>query len=292
MFFFAEGPEGGDGSTVWFDEVRFEKTGLVSNPRPAILPQFITGFVGGTVNVTNPRTVFDVGGTDVQVDHSQNYFTFFSSADSVVTIDGEDIRVVGPGTATVSGKLISAPGDTTDVSGRMVVQAIAPPMDPQPLPTFPASDVVSLFSNAYPNVPVDTWSADFDRADYTDLVIGGSDVKAYTNVATFAAIEFVTNQIDATNFPSFHIDAYVPDGTVFRVKLVDFGPDGEFGGGDDSESEISLFPSTDPPLELGRWMRIDVPLDRFLGLDGRANLAQMLISGPRTFYVDNILFHR
>ena len=84
----------------------------------------------------------------------------------------------------------------------------------------------------------------------------------------------------------------MPDGTVFRVKLVDFGPDGEFGGGDDSESEISLFPTSDPALELGRWMRIDVPLDRFLGLDGRANLAQMLISGPRTFYLDNILFHR
>ena len=40
------------------------------------------------------------------------------------------------------------------------------------LPTFPAGDVVSLFSNAYTNNPVDTWSVEWDDANVEDVQIG------------------------------------------------------------------------------------------------------------------------
>jgi hypothetical protein len=39
--------------------------------------------------------------------------------------------------------------------------------------------------------------------------------------------------INATNMEKFHIDIWTPDANVFKVKLVDFGPNGAYGGGDD-----------------------------------------------------------
>ena len=40
----------------------------------------------------------------------------------------------------------------------------------------------------------------------------------------------------------FHIDIWSADLTEFKVKLVDFGANGTFGGGDDKEHELSFTP--------------------------------------------------
>ncbi|MDZ7647334.1 MAG: hypothetical protein U5K54_09215 [Cytophagales bacterium] len=36
LFWYAEGPENDKGSTLWIDELKFEKLGTVAQPRPAI----------------------------------------------------------------------------------------------------------------------------------------------------------------------------------------------------------------------------------------------------------------
>ena len=74
-----------------------------------------------------------------------------------------------------------------------------------PTPTRLAADVISLFSNTYTNVPVDTWSAGFDLADVADVKIAGNDIKKYTNLQ-FAGIEFMSRQINATSMTHFHLD--------------------------------------------------------------------------------------
>ena len=38
----------------------------------------------------------------------------------------------------------------------------------------------------------------------------------------------------------FNLDVWTPDATTFRVKLVDFGADAAFGGGDDTEHELAF----------------------------------------------------
>ncbi len=170
------------------------------------------------------------------------------------------------------------------------------PTSPAPTPTFPASDVISLFSNAYTNVPVDTWSAVWDQADVTDVQIAGDDVKLYTNLV-FAGIEFISQTIDVTSMTHFHMDIWTPDPTalpaVFRIKLVDFGANGVFGGGDDVEHELTFNANSTPALVSGSWIRFDIPLSNFTGLVTKGHLAQLIISGnPNTVYVDNVLFHK
>ena len=172
------------------------------------------------------------------------------------------------------------------------------PATPAPTPTFAAGDVISLFSNPYSNVTVDTWSADWDNADVADVQVSGNDTKLYTNLV-FAGIEFTSQTIDATDMTHFHMQIWTPDPSappaVFRIKLVDFGADGAFGGGDDVEHELTFDEGTTPALAAGAWITFNIPLSDFTGLVTRGHVAQLIIVGdpfPDTVYVDNVLFHK
>ncbi len=288
MFFFAMGPQGGAGLTVWIDDVQFVNTGAVTNPRPILAAQTISSVVGTTVNLGSAtRTVFNVNGTDQTVTHAPAYFTYLSSDPSVASVNefGE-VRVVGPGQSQISARLGSTP-----VPGVVTVDAIAPPAAGAPPPTLPQNRVVSVFSNSYSNAIVDTWSATWDQADIADLSIGGNAVKLYTSMV-FAGVETIAHQVNASAMTHFHVDVWTPAGTTFRIKLVDFGADGVVGGIDDSDYELSFTSATTPALATGQWVPFDIPLTQFSGLIDRGNIAQIVWSGDtRTLFIDNVYFH-
>ena len=59
------------------------------------------------------------------------------------------------------------------VADELSVTVTAPvsPNAPPARPNLPAGNVISLFSNAYTNVTVDKWSADWDAADVADVFV-------------------------------------------------------------------------------------------------------------------------
>jgi hypothetical protein len=197
------------------------------------------------------------------------------------------VTVIDSGSATITAKLASV-----DATGSLTVNVggVQPgPANPAPTPTVPANNVISLFSNAYTNVTVDTWSADWDNADVTDVQIAGDDVKLYTNLV-FAGIEFLSQEVDATCMTHFHMDIWTPDPTaapaVFKIKLVN----DVFGSL--SEHELEYTASSSPPLVTGNWISFDIPFSDFVNLAGREKLGQLIISGdPNTVYVDNVYFY-
>jgi hypothetical protein len=287
-FFFAEGPENGAGNTLWFDEVRFENLSTVRNPRPAIAAASLNDEVGASFTVTGTTVTFDVGGVDQVVQAAPGYFTFTSTNEAVakVAADGS-VQVVGAGSATVRATL-----GATAASGQVAVTAVAPPTVAAPTPTRAAVDVISLFSDAYPSTTVDTWSAPWDQADVADVRVGGNAAKKYTKLA-FAGIEFTSKPVNASTMTLLHLDVWTQDASAFRVKLVDFGANGVFGGGDDSEHEVTLSRTSTPALGTGAWNSLDIPLAAFTGLRGKGSLAQMIISGSSpTVYLDNVYFYR
>jgi hypothetical protein len=169
------------------------------------------------------------------------------------------------------------------------------PIEPATPPTYDAGDVISLFSNVYTNHPVDTWSAGWDQADVTDIQIAGDDVKLYEYL-NYAGIEFTSTTVDATAMTHFRLDFWTPDATdlpaVFKIKLVDFGADGVWGG-DDVEHELFIDANYSTPLQSETWVTFDLPLTEFPGLTTRGHVAQLIISGdPNTVYIDNVLFHQ
>ncbi len=288
LFLVADASEYPVGYDVHFDDVQFERLGTIINPRPAIDARTVSGEVGGTLAVGGTRVTFDVNGTDVTVGAAPAYFIFTSSDPGIATVNPDgSISLVGQGTATITAAL-----GPTQASGTLTVNVETPPEDAPPAPAVPAEDVISLFSDAYDDVPVDTWSAEWDQADVADLVIAGNTVKKYSNLA-FAGVEFTSPPIDATSMTHFHVDLWTRDAETFRIKLVDFGANGVFGGGDDSEHEVTFTPSSTPPIAAGSWNSLDIPLDAFSGLAGRSRLAQLIISGSSpTVYLDNIYFFK
>ncbi|HRK25980.1 MAG TPA: T9SS type A sorting domain-containing protein [Chitinophagales bacterium] len=158
-----------------------------------------------------------------------------------------------------------------------------------PTPTQPAANVISLFSDAYTNVPVDTWRTDWSAATLEDVQIAGNATKKYSAL-DFVGIETVANQINVTSMTHFHLDVWSADFTFFGIKLVDFGPDGGFGGGDDTEHQVNI---TSPAQ--GQWVSLDIPLTDFAGLTNRQNIAQLILvgqpSGANTVFVDNVYFY-
>jgi hypothetical protein len=287
LFFFAEGAEMGAGATVWFDDILFENLDTVTNPRPSFPSQALSPDVGSTLAVPGTQVTFAVDGVDRTLDVMPGYFTFASSADTVATGGEGVVHVVGLGTATITGSLGGVPA-----TGAITLTPNPAPQTGAPAPTVAAANVISMFSNAYTSVAVDTWSTSWDLADVASVQVAGNDTKKYTNLV-YAAVEFTgTHVIDATAMTHFHLDVWAPTGTTFKVKLVDFGANGSYGGGDDKEHELTFSSGSTPAFSVGAWSSLEIPLSSFVNLTTRAHLAQLILSGDMgTVYVDNVYFH-
>ena len=286
LFFFAEGPEAGKGYTLWLDDIQYETLGTLTNPRPAIAGGTYEQEVGDSRTIVGTTLTVAVGGVDQTVAASSGYFTFSSSNTAVATVTNGVISVAAPGAATITGSL-----GAVSASGSIALTAAAPPTVAAPTPTRLATNVISLFSGAYTNRAVDTWSASWDVADVADVTIAGNAAKKYTNLA-YAGIEFTTTPIDATQMTGLHLDLWVTQAAGFKIKLVDFGANGVFGGGDDKEHEVTLNTTSTPSIATGAWNSIDIPFSAFTGLTTRGKLAQMIISGSPTAYLDNVYFYK
>ena len=163
------------------------------------------------------------------------------------------------------------------------------PTAPAPDPNIDPTEVISLFSDVYTNVTVDTWRTDWSNATLEDIEIDGNAVKKYSEL-NVAGIEATSNPIDATGMTHFRTDIWTGDATEFRIKLVDFGADGAYDGGDDVEHEIVFEAPTQQ-----EWVSLDIPLSDFTGLTTKEHIAQLLFistpSGANTVFVDNVFFY-
>jgi len=163
------------------------------------------------------------------------------------------------------------------------------PIAPAPDPNIDPTEVISLFSDVYTNVTVDTWRTDWSNATLEDIKIDGNAVKKYSEL-NVAGIEATSNPIDATGMTHFRTDIWTGDATEFRIKLVDFGADGAYDGGDDVEHEIVFEAPTQQ-----EWVTLDIPLSDFTGLTTKEHIAQLLFistpSGANTVFVDNVFFY-
>ncbi|MBK8626924.1 MAG: Ig-like domain-containing protein [Saprospiraceae bacterium] len=161
MFYYSEGAEEGNGYTFWIDEVKFENLGTVAHLKHAImngLSETKEAEVGETVKVTGFKASANLpNGIDQEVDPSAAFFTFESSDENIATVNANgEVKVLGAGSATITAKV-----GGKDAAGALIIKSagLTPrPTTPATTPNKAAADVISLYSNAYTNVPVDTWN--------------------------------------------------------------------------------------------------------------------------------------
>lgn len=295
MFFISEGPENNNGYTFWIDEVKFEKLGTLAHQQATILNgqnQTITSFIGVTNNIAGLNVIFNLpNGINQAVNVSPYYFNFSSSNTNVATVNNVGlVSTIGAGTSVITASLgsIQATGSLTINSGGNFVHA--------PTPTQNASNVISVFSNHYTNVPVDYYNgywAPYQTTQSADFVVNNDNVLNYTNF-NFVGVQFSSPTINAAMMSHLHLDLYIPStlssGATFKVQVVDFGSDGVYGGGNDTNHTTTI---TAPVLQGQNWVSLNIPFSAMSGLAARAHLGQIIFEGTNisSFYADNIFFY-
>ena len=294
MLFYSSGPIDEEGYTFWLDEVKFENLGSIAFDSSEILngeERELNGQNGQTFTIDGLASLHRLpDGTVGEVTPSPFYFNFSSSDESVAQVaeDGT-VTVTGEGTAVITATL-----QGESAKGLLTVNSTGEASTPDasaPIPTSDEENVLSLFSDEYTDVPVDTWRTEWSVAELEDIDLLGNLTKKYTSL-DFVGIETTgQNLVDASAMEFMHIDIWTPNMEVIRIKLVDFGADGEFNGGDDSEFELVF---EDLPTQ--QWNSLKIPLTDFEGLQNRENLAQLILSGlpagSSTLYVDNVYFSK
>lgn len=294
MFWFAEGPEGGEGYTFWIDELQFEKLGTIAQPQPAILngqDNIETGFTGVDIPLSGLTQTFNTAsGSNVTVNVAPSYFDFKSSNENVAVVNGNGVvSVISEGTSIITATLggVKAKGSIalTSTGG----------FDLAPAPTRLPSKVISIFSDTYTNVPVDFFNGfwePFQTTQSSNFVVQGNSMINYTNF-NFVGNQFANPTVDATSKPNVHVNMFIPNSVPanmdFLITLVDFGPDKKDGGGDDTRQQVFFNKAL---FVADTWITLEFPIT----MANKNNMGLIIYeningSSLSNFYLDNIYFY-
>jgi hypothetical protein len=298
LFWYSEGAENNLGYTFWIDNVKYEKLGTIAHPQPKIMDGLDATqqtYIGASINLTGLSETFNMpNGTNQTISLAPSYYTFTSSNPSVATVSESGVVTVLTGGTTV----ISATLAGTPAVGSLIINSLGT-FTAAPTPTVNPANVISIFSNAYTNVPVEYyngyWAPWQTTLGQDDIHINGDDLIKYSQF-NFVGIQFSQPTINASQMTYVHVDLKVLNTTGARnsikIKLVDFGADGVYGGLIDSSHEYTFNSSS---LPTGNWVSVELPLSAFTGLTSKAHMGQFIL-GPSTagitdLLVDNVYFH-
>lgn len=319
LFWYAEGAQNESdegGYTFWIDEMKYEKLGTIAQPKPSILNGEVLNkqtFIGATETIGNLTQTFNIAnGSNETLSIAPAYFEFTSSNTKVATVNEFGlVSIVGAGEidAATGNRInnttkITATLNGVEATGSLTLESLGT-FTNAPVPTQSPNNVISIFSDAYTNAPVNFYNGYYAPFQTTlgqdDIEINGDNIIKYTKL-NFVGIEFNKPTINGSNMAFLHIDIQVENpivnGDFISVELVDFGANGSFGGGDDSSGRIKFNGSK---FTTGSWVSLDIPIADF-GLSSTTNLGQMLfitdgtnpaIPGNITdILVDNMYFYR
>ena len=302
LFWYAEGPENGDGYTFWIDNLQYEKLGTVAQPRASILNgQDVTQqtFIGSSPNINGLATTFNTAnGEDVTVIPAPAYFDFVSSNPNVATVDDlGQVNVIGSGTTVITATI-----NGQDATGSLTLESLGD-FTQAPTPTRDPANVISIFSDAYSNVPVDYYNGFFNGDGQTTeggappININGQQVINYTNLNFVGIGAFMNVQpINASQMTHIHVDINVQEaidaGDQLTLQLIN---------GVQTANEISgRRVISGANLRTNEWVGFDIPLGEFAGLSARDAIGLLFFISNNSanvptisnIYVDNIYFYK
>lgn len=169
--------------------------------------------------------------------------------------------------------------------------ALPGPQTPAIAPTHDESKVISMYCGVYTDVDVNSWRTSWSSALHQNVAVMGDSILKYSSL-DFVGIETVgSNSLDVSEMDHFNLDIWTPNSTLFKVKLVDFGEDNAFGGGDDTEHELEF-----NNLKQKEWNKLQIPLTDFKNLTSKKHISQIIFasvpSGSSVVYIDNLFFSK
>jgi hypothetical protein len=219
---------------------------------------------------------------DTPTSNSSGAWSYSSGSLGVATIvNGNMIHIVGGGSSLITAtQAANGPYGVGTATATFVVTI--PPLTtaaPTP-PARIASDVMSVYSNAYTPVPgTRNYNPGWGQStSVTYETIGADNLLKYSNL-NYQGTDFGSN-IDVSGMTYVHIDVYTTNETSLNFYLISTNT---------GERPIAL-----TPLTQNGWNSYDIPLTSYTSQSGfsLASLFQfkMVGSGGKTIYVDNMYF--
>ncbi len=161
---------------------------------------------------------------------------------------------------------------------------VVPPVA-APVPTRPAANVLSVFSDSYTNIPGSDFFPNWGQSTVvTQIPIGGNNTLRYTNF-NYQGLQLAANQ-NLTSYQFLHLDYYSANAGTLNAFLI--SPPGSPGGTAPWEKAFSL------PVPTAGWNSIDIPLSSFTPQVALSSVFQFKFDGGTgsDIYLDNIYFWR
>jgi hypothetical protein len=317
LFVFAAGTNNTNGMayTIWIDELRFEKLGNVRMIHPLIQngeDVSVQGFIGSEIPVQGLGALFNLAnGRNIRVNAAPSYFQFESSNTNVtgpfIQKNGQVTTQVieSSGSAVVTGRI----GNQL-AKGSLTINA-AGAFPHAPVPTRPAASVISIFSDAYTNVPVRHYNGFFSGSN-TQGGAGSDpnnvDIQAafpnggLDNIIHYTQLDFVSmgmyetvSRVDVSAMTHFHVDINVKQavnpGNFIRLELHGSLPNGPTT----SSGSFTVTSAMLNNADADGWVSLDIPISNFPGFNDRSNLGQIFFvsgtpGGIFDIWVDNVYF--
>ncbi len=188
-----------------------------------------------------------------------------------------DVKVI------VKGAAIATAEHTETFSVTEILAPTAPASAP---PSRNASDVISIFSDAYTDVTLDELPTGWSSSGFEATTVNNDNVWKLTSLDFLGIVTNYANGIDVSSMEKLHIDYWVPSGTTneLLVKIVN-----TVDGGEDIESLGTTVS--------GSWQSIDLDMTGFDGGDlaNKNKITQILIDSDGTagvVYIDNFYFYK
>ena len=304
MFIFSAGTNStnGFGFTFWIDELRFENLGTIAQSRPQIFGgQDISqqAFTDTTLPVTGLAQIFNLeDGSNTTIEPAAAYFDFESSNLDVAIVNEQgEISIIGEGTAVITAQLNGVLAE-----GSLEVTSIGS-FQFAPVPTEDPASVVSLFSDAYTDIPVSRYNSFFEPFQTT---LGGVVPVADQSIISYTDLNFVgivfndvifpaeaVPPINATNLTTMHIDVNVQEavqsGDRLLLELTNYG----------ASETVGSYLINGSELVQDTWVSFDIPLSSFAGLTDMSRIGLLLFNSSDSsnnptisnVFLDNIYFY-
>ena len=206
--------------------------------------------------------------------------------------NGESVSFIydDPGTYTISITSFSAAIETTQYTEEFEVTAIVQPLASAPTPPSRSdSDVISIFSSAYTDVPDTNYFPDWGQASqgsgWALFDLAGDEMLQYINLSYQGIALADGTSVDVSGMEYIHLDVWTADAvTQIETSLIN-GPSG----------------STEAPVTVGLtandWTSIDIPISDYTdqGLSVNEIFQLKFVGEPwaaGTVFIDNIYFYK
>ncbi|OUR90835.1 hypothetical protein A9Q87_12870 [Flavobacteriales bacterium 34_180_T64] len=187
------------------------------------------------------------------------------------------------GIYTITITAFSAAIETTQyVEEAFEVTEILQPVVPAPVPTRPAPNVISIYSDAYTPITVTELPTAWSGSGFDEIQVEGDNIIQYFDLDFTGIVTDYGNPTNLTTMDYVHFDYWTTDGVELGFKIVN-----TVSGQEDIESVGTVVQ--------GEWVSIDIALNDF-DMD-RSQVTQLLFDNlipddsSITVFIDNLYFY-